>query len=225
MYLNSTQSRAARAENSNGPDSTIPVEYLHRSLAFRRHPVHGLNVVAVRSDGITNVPSLDGTDDTLFSTEQGTTRRSPRSAPTASRSPPTAPYSPPLCTRSTSTAGSAPTASARLQARSTRTRAPGCTPPQEGSYIVCDTGFEAYLHPRYLVQWVEDSEAGWYAPGAHTPAGCVAVKLVPECAQLEGGGATEPGKGTVFDFVSSTYQAMCYDNVSAIQWANRVTCW
>ena len=54
------------------------------------------------------------------------------------------------------------------------------TAPRKGTFAVCDTGFEAYAHPKRVVKFVERGGDG-YVPG-----NCTAIRLVPVCADGEG---------------------------------------
>lgn len=85
-----------------------------------------------------------------------------------------------------------------------------------GTFAVCDTGFEAPRHPRLAVHYVEGAananRADYYAPEPNVPAHCVAVKLLPECAPLEG---QKMGEG------EEVVTSRCYEDVKAIDWQNK----
>lgn len=82
-----------------------------------------------------------------------------------------------------------------------------------GTFVVCDIGFEAPVHPRLVVQYVEgtaNAEYGkYYEEEPNVPEGCVAVKLLPECAELVG-----EKKGEGEEIVVSR----CYKDVKEITW-------
>jgi len=58
--------------------------------------------------------------------------------------------------------------------------------PRKGTFAVCDTGFEAYAHPKRVLKFVDRGEKDGYVPGD-----CTAVSLVPVCADGEGDGESE----------------------------------
>ncbi|KAK1758783.1 hypothetical protein QBC47DRAFT_314571 [Echria macrotheca] len=93
--------------------------------------------------------------------------------------------------------------------------------PVSGTFAVCDLGFEAPVHPRFVVQYVEGTaNAGddkFYAEEPNVPDNCVAVKLLPECAELAG---TKRADGE--EIVTSR----CYPDVGVITWQDGMKiCW
>lgn len=87
------------------------------------------------------------------------------------------------------------------------------TGPTPGTFVVCDLGFEAPTHPRLAVQYVlgtaNEKYGDYYAEEPNVPEGCVAVKLLPECAELVGD-KRDAGEEIVV--------SRCYKNVKEVTW-------
>ncbi|KAK1832062.1 hypothetical protein QBC39DRAFT_305884 [Podospora conica] len=86
--------------------------------------------------------------------------------------------------------------------------------PEPGTYVVCDAGFDAPQHPRWMVRWVAGTAADV------VPAKCVAVRLMPQCVR-DG----EVSKVAPLKEGETPVQALCWDDIKTVDWkVSRAKC-
>ncbi|KAK5658159.1 hypothetical protein OQA88_2132 [Cercophora sp. LCS_1] len=186
------------AVNLTNPASTFP------------HPINGLYVVPFRAGANINHVSLSTNGSVFFTTTANITRLSTDYLPTG------------LHMRHVE---SDPEHLNYLGLNSGNAGTPGfgvtkwphtCASlggPTPGTFVVCDTGFEAPNRPRLAIEYVEgvaNAEYGkYYEEESNVPENCAAVKLLPECAEL---GGTKKGEG------EEIVVSRCYRDVKEITW-------
>lgn len=83
--------------------------------------------------------------------------------------------------------------------------------PVPGTFIICDRGIDAPDGPQFELDYTVN--AGGYYDALFVPGNCVGVKLLPECAVVDGGIGTE---GLV--------DSLCYEDVGRIDWEEAEAC-
>jgi len=87
---------------------------------------------------------------------------------------------------------------------------------QPGSFAVCDTGFVATYHPKYLIQYFA-GRGSFYNP-ENIPDNCVPVQLLPGCHSLE-------NAQTATYEIERIWDSVCYDDVASIVWPEYAKCY
>lgn len=199
---------------------TLVINVTNPALDFPSFPVHGLSLTTVRFGPTANIPTVTNTTGgggPFFLTSLDTTR--------ANADFPAFPLGLTLYPPGENDSGEfKPSQSLGVDAGSGTpgltlpttapvdfSECPVLSGPAPGTYVVCDAGFEAPQHPRWMVRWVA---------GDAVPAKCVAVKLLPQCIR-DG----EVAKGAPLAVGETPVKALCWDNLKTVRWeTSRAKC-
>lgn len=83
---------------------------------------------------------------------------------------------------------------------------------KNGTFAICNQGFDAPEAPQYSLYFVQGESADWYAVD-NVPDNCVAVKLLPQCSSSD-----------EFDDSEEVQEVLCYEDVASIDWSRQAVC-
>lgn len=199
---------------------TLIINVTNPALDFPSFPVHGLSLTTVRFGPTANIPTVTNTTGSggpFFLTSLATTRANsdfPAFPLALTLYPPGENDSgefKPSQSLGVDAGPGTPGLTLPVKGPVDFTECPVLTGPAPGTYVVCDAGFDAPQHPRWMVRWV----AGDAVPGK-----CVAVRLLPQCVR-DG----EVAKGAPLAEGETPVKALCWDDLKTVRWeTSRARC-